>query len=67
MQQASIAMKAGPVASPASAGGASSSSAPTPMDGTWNHFVPQARVEKPKQLGQNKATLSMMGPARGKG
>eukprot|EP00974_Lingulodinium_polyedra_P057425 5526399-Lingulodinium_polyedra.AAC.1 len=67
MQHAAIAKQAGPAASSASAGGASSSSVPLPTDGTWNHYVPPARVEKPKKFGQNKATLSMMGPARGKG
>ena len=30
-------------------------------------YVPPARFEKPKKFGQNKATPSMMGPARGKG
>eukprot|EP00974_Lingulodinium_polyedra_P038104 3653159-Lingulodinium_polyedra.AAC.1 len=67
MQHAANAKKAGPAASSASAGGASSSSAQTPIDGTWNYYVPPARVEKPKKCGQNKATPSMMGPARGKG
>eukprot|EP00974_Lingulodinium_polyedra_P023583 2277656-Lingulodinium_polyedra.AAC.1 len=63
MQQASGAMQSSPAAGPASAAGASGSNAPTPIDGTWNHYAPPARAEKPKELGQNKATLSMMGPA----
>eukprot|EP00974_Lingulodinium_polyedra_P028068 2710950-Lingulodinium_polyedra.AAC.1 len=63
MQQAATAKKAGPAAGSASTGGASSSSVQTPVDGTWNYYVPPARVDKPKKFGQNKATPSMMGPA----